>query len=576
MRNFRTTAIRASFLVIAILAPILLVPGAPDDPAFPPPGNETIIGGPAFKKSDVPPNIQFSLYRLSEIFRTEGPEAARGYATAHGMDLEGESVRVVAVTSSPLPSTQAFVTAALSSQLPAFGGVVETTYRNLVQNRVPISAIEDLAEHPLVSYVRLPLKPQPAVVTSEGVYAVGANQFQGKVGYRMAGEGANVVVLDEGFAGYDSLLGTELPENVTVKSFRADGNLSTSPHGTACAEVIHDVAPNANLTLVNFATDVEHHNAVNWINSQTPKLEILSNSLSWFNAGDGKGTGPICEDVKKFADNGGVWSVAAGNSANHHWQGSFSDPDGDSYMEFDHSGYEMLYVFLPANTSPTFHLNWDDWGAWNGSEYNPGSSQDYDVELFWAPGAAWFFLERSASWQDGLPGQWPVEAVGGWISNVDSYWGIRVKRFSTTRDCRLEVFISGIPASASPTPKITNGSISIPADSPDALAVGAVDWSDQSREPYHGYSSQGPTHNDDIKPDFVSPSRVSTETYGLVAFSGTSAAAPHAAGILALFREITPYSLSQIVTILTNRAIDLGSEGKDNIYGTGFTSMRKK
>ena len=41
-------------------------------------------------------------------------------------------------------------------------------------------------------------------------------------------------------------------------------------------------------------------------------------------------------------------------------------------------------------------------------------------------------------------------------------------------------------------------------------------------------------------------------------------------------KEKTPYSLSQIVTILTGRAIDLGATGKDNVYGNGFSNMAKK
>jgi hypothetical protein len=45
---------------------------------------------------------------------------------------------------------------------------------------------------------------------------------------------------------------------------------------------------------------------------------------------------------------------------------------------------------------------------------------------------------------------------------------------------------------------------------------------------------------------------------------------------VALMKEKTPYTLAQIISILTGRAIDLGAAGKDNTYGNGFTSMSKK
>jgi hypothetical protein len=554
-----------------------MIPASSDTQTVPPPPGNQIVGEPDLDKSAVSPKIEYRLFRLYELYRTKGLEAAREYAAAHDIDLDGETVRVVAVASSAgIGQANPNGVATLGARIASLGGTVETTYQSLVQNRLPLGAVETIAHSPSVDYLRLPVKPHLQTVTSEGVEAVGAGPWQNLDAYRTSGSGANVVILDAGFTGYTSLLGTELPSSVITKSFRADGNLSANVHGAACAEIVHDLAPNANLTLVNFNTDVEQHNAVDWINSQSPKPDILSYSMGWFNIGDGKGTGPICEDVKKFSENGGFWSSSAGNYANNHWHGAFFDPDNDGYTEFDTDGYEWLFVYLPAYYSPTFWVNWDDWGTWNGSVYSPGSSQDYDVQLFYWTGSAWNYLESSSSWQDGSAGQWPTEAVGGWYANVPLYWGIRIRKYSATRNCKLEVFITGIPSSTKPTPHDATGSLSVPADSPYAITQGAVDWSDMARSPHHTYSSIGPTEDGRIKPDFSSPSRVSTATYGTTDFSGTSASAPHFAGILALMKEKTPYSLSQIVTILTGRAIDLGSAGKDNTYGNGFSNMAKK
>src|SRR5947209_2742607 len=67
------------------------------------------------------------------------------------------------------------------------------------------------------------------------------------------GLGVKVLVLDTGFSDYRDHLGHALPAQVTVKSFRTDGNLEAkaSQHGILCAEVVHALAPAADLLLAN-------------------------------------------------------------------------------------------------------------------------------------------------------------------------------------------------------------------------------------------------------------------------------------------------------------------------------------
>gem|GEM_PF-6286135 len=53
------------------------------------------------------------------------------------------------------------------------------------------------------------------------------------------------------------LLGKELPASVVAHSFRSDQDIfANEVHGTACAEIICDMAPNTRLWLVNFSTDL--------------------------------------------------------------------------------------------------------------------------------------------------------------------------------------------------------------------------------------------------------------------------------------------------------------------------------
>jgi hypothetical protein len=82
------------------------------------------------------------------------------------------------------------------------------------------------------------------------------------------GQGVKVAILDSGFRGYRDHLGSSLPSKVTVRSFRHDGNLEAkdSQHGILCGEVIHALAPEAELLFANW--EPEHPDrfldAVRW------------------------------------------------------------------------------------------------------------------------------------------------------------------------------------------------------------------------------------------------------------------------------------------------------------------------
>jgi len=117
-------------------------------------------------------------------------------------------------------------------------------------------------------------------------------------------------------------------------------------------------------------------------------------------------------------------------------------------------------------------------------------------------------------------------------------------------------------------------SLSFPADSLDAITVGAINATTHNLEPY---SSQGPTFGSggtcsggSTKPDIAAYAWVSTVSYGLGWFNGTSAATPHVAGAAALVKEAYPsYSVSQLQNYLETNAVDLGTPGKDSLYGAG-------
>jgi hypothetical protein len=511
------------------------------------------------------PKIESSLCRLIHVFRNQGFAAMKQTATELDIDFAGDLLRVTVVTQNCSSGGAAnLAVPRLTQRINALGGKVETGYGNDLQSLLPIDAIIQVAEEAQVRQIRLPLKPHTCVITSEGVAKTGANSWQSLTPYRNRNV-VKVAILDLGFTGYEGLLGTELPASVTAKSFRSDLQLSTNVHGTACAEIVHDMAPAAQLYLVNFSTDTEQHQAVDWLIAQG--VNIISYSVGWANAGDGKGTGPITEDVKKAANAGITWCSAAGNDADVHWEGTFNDSDGNNYHNFPDND-EYLEITLPPQESISVFLNWDDWGTWNGTDYS-GSANDYDLLFYEKIGAAWSFLWQSANIQNGS-GTWPAEEDGVYNPTAAAVTiGLRIFKHNTTRNCKMEIFIWGINGPIEYN--VPAGSLNTPADSPFCVALGA---SDVTTDAYHYYSSRGPTHDGRIKPDFAAPSGTSGWTYGNHGFYGTSASTPHMAGAFALMKGKTPFSLPKILDIIVARVLDLGDPGPDNKFGYGRLNMK--
>ncbi len=538
-------------------------PGQPARTAVPPP---TDLSGYALPPKDAHPKIDSALWTLTpSYFRVRAGAGIERAATGE----TGGLIRIVAeIGGAQGEDFRTDKTGFVCRRIEALGGAVERTSGRFVQALLPPDSIELLASFREISRLRLPYVPRAASIISEGVARSGAYSWFDVASYRPSSNPVKIAVLDLGFAGYSALLGGELPAGVTVRSFRTDGDIEAgTPHGAACAEIIHDMAPEAQIYLVNFETDVEQHAAVDYLIAE--KIEVVSYSLVWPGAGAGNGTGPICEDVKKCAAQDILWVGAAGDDAQSHWQGAFSDANGDSFQEFA-SGDEILQWAVPADTETRATLTWDDWGTWNGTVYDP-PTQDFDLILWRWTGTAWQFLEYCDDWQTGETGQKPFEQSSLWRTNVATYYGISILRWDASDDCLLNLIVQGNADDIEYV--VPGGSLGIPADAAEAIAVGATDF---ETDVLQAWSSQGPTTDGRIKPDLAAFSRVSTAVLGSRAFTGTSAAAPHVAGALGLLMAKTPFTADQLRKILEERAKDLGDPGPDNFFGYGRLSLYKK
>ncbi len=510
------------------------------------------------------PRLDSHLADIVDTFRRQGTEAAAGAARRLDVDVDGDAVRVI-IEARPGDSEPAIAAAV------GRGAAVEGTYQNLVQALVPIASLEALARAGPVEFVRLPLRAVP-MVTGEGVALINADGWQTQ---GVTGAGVKVAVLDLGFQGYASLLGTELPNTVTVMSFRADGDIAGgtpgTPHGTAVAEIVHEVAPGAELYLVNFDTEVELANASAWLTSQG--AEVINASWGFFVSGPGDGTGLVNDIVSTSTAAGTLWSVAAANHALRHYSALFLDSDDDLFHEFQNvpfqdEGNQITGAFFglafPGEVIGA-ELKWDDdFGA---------ACRDYDLYLKRTDDVTGEPITVASSetvqndGTDCVPGADPIESLTHTVTVADTYHLV-IKESAASSDAfvHLYSFFHDIEY------MVPAGSISQPADNPDALAVAAVNWcTPNTIEPY---SSRGPTTDNRTKPDLAGPDGVSNTTYpplfACTGFSGTSAAAPHITGAAALVRQLLPcYTPAQLQAYLEASAVDLGDPGKDNTFGSG-------
>lgn len=456
------------------------------------------------------------------------------------------------------------------------GGEVTGTNaeETLIQAWLPVSAIDQVTALPSVHMIRRPdqaLPSSPSLGTGSTTEALSAMNVPAWHAAGQIGAGIKVGVIDTGFEGYLVLLGSDLPPLVQARNFvdgegpsQIDG---TTSHGTACAEIVYDVAPGVDLYLAKASTNLDLQEAVAWLKSQN--VDVISTSLTWYNVTPGDGTGEFADLVQGARNNGIFWATAAGNDRETHWGGPFTDRNGNGIHEFDDKevncfgpGDNSCYEIEAGETLRVF-LRWDDWTE---------VTQDFDLYLVRKDGTIWNPIASSVDPQEGKPGQRPTEYAIALTSGTPTHYGFYIRRFDSSRTVNFEVFT---PKSRGLNERLPARSLGNLADVPGAMTVAALDV--DAPYPQEAYSSEGPTNGPGgtavggfTKPDIAAYANVSTQGYGFRGFDGTSAATPHVAGAAALVLGQNPhYSPGEVQAFLQSRSLDMGTPGQDTVYGYG-------
>jgi subtilisin family serine protease len=554
------TRIAALALAVLAAAPVFVAADPPTVP--PPPDPESLVAPQAAN-----PGLSPALNQVYDAwFGSADPQRRAGL---RHLLVDSSSVEVVVVSrpgSAP----------ASADHVRQLGGLVSTTYRDLVFATVPIAQLPLLASDRSVLRVRTPFRSQPDVV-SEGVVVHHADVLHGQ---GITGQGVKVGVLDcGGFSGYEALLGSELPAAITLWTGGSQP-VGSGNHGTACAEVVYDMAPGAEMYLAHDGSEAEFYAAIDWFIAQG--VAVISYSCGWLGPYPGDGAGaphnPVNQKVSDARDAGVLFVTSSGNYADGaNYQAWYVEYPGYGWHSFD-GDWSNRYGYLDAGTNYYITLTWNDWPV---DPSTQGSTQNYDLSLQYWDGAAWQQVASSTNPQSGVPGQLPFEEISVTPSVSEWYYliildsGTTSSRFLSLRSFR-SLFQHFNPEYSVYTP-----------ETPDGLTVGAVFWNDLGLEPF---SSQGPLFGPGgvpdgaLAPQLVGADGVSGVTYGAsngqpwagggTGFFGTSAACPHVAGGAALVLAANPgLTVDQLESLLFAAATDMGSAGPDNQYGYGLMNL---
>ena len=426
--------------------------------------------------------------------------------------------------------------------------------------------------------------PRARVNTSEGDVAHRADAARRT--YGVDGAGIGIGVLSNGV---DTLAARQasgdLPGQVTVLS----GQAGSGDEGTALLEVVHDLAPGAELYYATafggqarFAANIEALCAAG--------ADIIVDDI-YYPREAAFQDGVVAQGINAAAARGCFHFSSAGNNGNLNdgtsgvWEGDFAAArpllvnGATAGVRHDFGG--GLEENRVVEDGRGFVLQWaDPLGA---------SANDYDLFLVDAAGEV---LASSTTTQDGT--QDPVEYVHSDLDHGDARLVV-VKVTGAERYLRLGVFRGELAvATAGNAYGHMAAANAIGVTAVDARTAGGAGGVFDGTERVGVFVSDGPrriffqpngtpiTEGDYSstggqvlqKPDLAAADAVSTATPQFALFEGTSAAAPHAAAIAALILEAAGgpdrMTLPELRAAMTASTVDIEAEGVDRDSGAGI------
>jgi hypothetical protein len=490
----------------------------------------------------------------------------------------------------------------LKQELEALGMHTTAVFGRNVSGILPIRAIGTAAGLASLHKARpAMMRTRAGSVTSQGDTAMQAAAARSASG--ADGTGVMVGTLSDSYdctSGAGGAAGDvstgDLPPGVSVlqEISSCDGAID---EGRAMMQIIHDVAPGSTQAFHSAFNGVADF-ASGIVELAVAGAGVINDDIIYY-AEPMFQDGPIAQAVDTVKAMGVAYFSSAGNSARQSYESSFRNSGISGYRsgsvrhDFDAgSGVDVFQqITIPSGETAIFSFQWSDpHFSVSGS---PGASSDLDIVLY---------SDRNR----------PRALVGSIDTNIG---GDPVEVFGYTNTGPAQTFLLGIDLVAGPAPSTikyvyfgnvtinehdtSSGSAYGHAIAAGGQAVGAARYTltpafGTSPPVLESFSSRGGTpilfdtsgnavYELRQKPEIVAPDGADTtfffpgtdpEGNGFPNFFGTSAAAPHAAGVAALLRSFDPtLNPDSVYNALQTTALDMGASGVDLASGYGLIQV---
>lgn len=488
----------------------------------------------------------------------------------------------------------------LLQDLKQLGLTSASVFGGLISGQLPESVLDKLETLDSLHEIK-----RSGMVYSQGSAISQGDKAQSsdkaRENFSVTGKGVTVAVLSDSFnclAGMDQDKQTgDLPQDVLLLEEALECR-GTTDEGRALLQIVHDIAPDAKLIfqsssngLANTANAIlklafEHN-----VNVIIDDMKSLSANFYQEDA--------ISQAIKKVTKAGVVYITAAGNSGRNAYESAYDDSIKTAFElnahDFDPSDETDIYqrLHVPEGAGFRMVLQWDS----PAYSISGGAGAQTDLDLFI------FNQDHSkvlASSAFGNIGRDPVEVISFYNpqDSGQTKFDLMITKATGESPQSIKYIILNSFDGIIQEYQTYSGSLFGHANTEAAISVGASNYQET---PAFGitppllqtYSSAGgqavkfDINGEAIapiipkKPDIVAPDNVNTTFFGTIDsdddgqpnISGSSAAAPHAAGVVALLLEINPkLQPIDIKKILQQTAIDIVQKNNENktIIGDGY------
>lgn len=443
-------------------------------------------------------------------------------------------------------------------------------------------------------------------VESEGDIAIASNDIRNLSGIDGNGIKIGVIsdsydVLSTGSGAADNVIAGDLPGLGNPNGYTAPVTVLNegSPEkgrdeGRAMLQILHDVAPGAELFFYSVSDNTDMAPAIESLTDAG--VDIIVDDMGFTDQ-------PFFQDglAARAVDNavarGITYFSAAGNDGDRSYENPFSNSgqtftlDGIEYEAHSFGGSDVFNRFsLARGDSVRLSFQWSEPFASLGG---PGATGDLDIFITTDDDLG--TLDASdivmASMDDNLGGD-PLELLSFTNDTDGQSFNILIGKRVGSGDPQLMKYINFYDDAEGFEFDYNSSTVFGHPNAESAIAVGAVNYDSTpafgvATPSVRSSSSTGGTSilfdttgtalatpEERLKPTLVAPNGVSTTVSGFESFYGTSAAAPHAAGVAALMLDAAGGSGSltpaEIEAVLNGTAIDADVAGVDFRSGSGL------